>query len=218
MQRIENVLNIHPKYCKDPRVYCAYCDMNNHPRFACKRAYKHQKENEKHRCTLCSAFHAPFSCPRLAQCNGGSRKPNWARVENKRAKQESRGPDLRWGADAAQPPVDFPTTDPQQHQSPSEDQQPMCAATAMTHGIPSGASSSWQGGCPPIHEHREWAPPAAQNDVILPNPGCRSQHLASRCLGKRPSSRTYHIILASLQYYGEPSQSKLTPWWSSASR
>ena len=43
----------------------------------------------------------------------------------------------------------------------------------MMHGIPSGASSSWQGACPPIHEHREWAPPAAENDVILPNPGYR---------------------------------------------
>ena len=41
----------------------------------------------------------------------------------------------------------------------------------MLHGIPMGASSSWQGGCPPIHEHEAWAPPVAQNDVILPNPG-----------------------------------------------
>ena len=24
------------KLDKDPRIYCAYCDMNNHPRFACK--------------------------------------------------------------------------------------------------------------------------------------------------------------------------------------
>ena len=105
-QWIENILNIDRKYSKDLRVYCTYCDMNNHPRFACKHAYKHQTENEKHRCTLCNAFHAPFRCPR-AQCNGGSGKPNWARVEYKRAKQESREPDLRWAADAAQPPIDF---------------------------------------------------------------------------------------------------------------
>ena len=50
----------------------------------------HQKETENDRYTLCSAFHAPFRCPRV-QCNGESGKPNWARVENKRAKQESRG-------------------------------------------------------------------------------------------------------------------------------
>ena len=48
-------------------------------------------------------------------------KPNWARVEYKRAKQESREPDLRWGADAAQPLVDFPTIESQQHQGPSEE-------------------------------------------------------------------------------------------------
>ena len=176
MQWIETILDLDRRTSKDPRLYCAYCDMNNHPRFACKRAYKHQKENEKHRCTLCSAFHAPFRCPR-AECNGGSGKPNWSRVEYKRAKQESREPDLRWGADAAQTPVDFPTFDPQQRQSASEDQQLMCAATAMMHGIPSGASSSWQGGCPLIHEHREWAPPVAQNDVIIPNPGYRESAL-----------------------------------------
>ena len=87
--------------------------------------------------------------------------------------RNNRQPDFRWGADAAQPPVDFPTLGSQQSQSPSEDQQPMCAATAMLHGIPMGASSSWQRRCPPIHEHREWAPPVTQNDVILPNPGYR---------------------------------------------
>ena len=190
MQWIETFLDLDRRTSKEPRLYCAYCDMNNHPRFACKHAYKHQKENEKHRCTLCSALHAPFRCPR-AQCNGGSGKPNWARVEYKRAKQDNRVPDLRWGADAAQPPVDFPTLGSQQPQSPSEEQQlPMCAATAMMRGIPSGASSSWQRGCPPIHEHREGVPPAAQNDVILPNPGYRVEaniwHLDIRESALRP--------------------------------
>ena len=60
MQWIEQILDLDRRTCKDPRLYCAYCDMNNHPRFTCKHAYKHQKENEKYRCTLCSAFHAPF--------------------------------------------------------------------------------------------------------------------------------------------------------------
>ena len=76
-------------------------------------------------------------------------------------------------------------------QSPSEDQQlPMCAATAMMHGILCGASSSWQGGCPPIHKHREWVPPAALNEVILPNPGYRVEaniwHLDIRESALRP--------------------------------
>ena len=124
---------------------------------------------------IMQCFPCAIRCPR-AQCNGGKAKPNWARIENKRAKQESREPDLRWGPDAAQPPVDLPTIEPQQHQNPSEDHLPLCAATAMMHGIriPSGAASSWQGAvCPSIHEHRQWARPARENDVILPNPGYR---------------------------------------------
>ena len=92
MQWIEQILDLDRRTSKDPRLYCAYCDMNNHPRFTCKHAYRHQKENEKHRCTLCSAFHAPFCCPR-AQVNGGSGKSNWARVDYKRAEQPRRNPE-----------------------------------------------------------------------------------------------------------------------------
>ena len=40
--------------------------MNNHPRFSCKHVLKHQKPNERHRCTL----RAPFLCSK-AQINGG---------------------------------------------------------------------------------------------------------------------------------------------------
>ena len=47
MQWIEQILDIDRRTSKAPRLYCAYCDMNNHPRFTCKHAYKHQKENEK---------------------------------------------------------------------------------------------------------------------------------------------------------------------------
>ena len=63
IQWIEHVLKIDKKHSKDPRVYCAYCDMNNHPRFACKRAWKHRKPEEKHRCTLCAGLHAPCPMP-----------------------------------------------------------------------------------------------------------------------------------------------------------
>ena len=63
------------RHSKDPRLCCAYCDMNKHPRFTCKHAYKHRKETEKHRCTLCTAFHAPFCFPK-AHINSGSGKPN----------------------------------------------------------------------------------------------------------------------------------------------
>ena len=94
-QWIEKILDLDRRTSKDPRLYCGYCDVNNHPRFARKRTYKHQKPNEKHRCTLCTAFHPPLLCSR-AQINGGSGKPNWSRIEDKRAKQESREPDLRW--------------------------------------------------------------------------------------------------------------------------
>ena len=82
---------------KDPRVYCAYCDMNNHLRFACKHVAKHRIENERHHCTLCASRHPPFLCP-LAQVNGGPGKPNWFKNEYKRAKSENREADYRWGS------------------------------------------------------------------------------------------------------------------------
>ena len=53
IQWICNSLNI-DKNCKDPRIYCAYCDMRNHPRFACKHVEKHRNPNKEHRCTLCA--------------------------------------------------------------------------------------------------------------------------------------------------------------------
>ena len=52
------------KNCKDPRIYCAYCDMRNHPRFACKHVDKHRKPGESHRCTLCKGRHPSFLCLR----------------------------------------------------------------------------------------------------------------------------------------------------------
>ena len=47
MQWIAKVLKVDRKTSKDPRLHCAYCDMNNHPRFACKHVSKHQKSYEK---------------------------------------------------------------------------------------------------------------------------------------------------------------------------
>ena len=46
--------------------------------------YKHQKENEKHSCTLCVGDHPPFLCPR-AVANSGIARTNWARRETKMA-------------------------------------------------------------------------------------------------------------------------------------
>ena len=110
--------------------------------------------------TMRCAYHAPFRCPR-AHRNGGRGKPNWARIEYKLAKQESRQPDLRWGPDAVQ----LPTESPVQSKRPS---------TTMMHGIPSRAASSWQGAAfPSIHEHRPWAPMATKEEVILPKPSYR---------------------------------------------
>ena len=96
IQWILHILKLDHKVDKDPRVYCAYCDMNNHPRFSCKHAWKHRNPLEKHHCTLCAGKHAPFLCPR-AQVNGGPGQPNWCKAEYKRAKQENREADYRWG-------------------------------------------------------------------------------------------------------------------------
>ena len=79
--------------------------------------------------------------------NGGEGEPNCHKIEYKHAKQESREPDYRWGKEAAHVQPDFPTLG---SQSPSEAPQPQCATAAMMHGPSRGASSSWQGGCPPI--------------------------------------------------------------------
>ena len=158
---------------KDPRIYCAYCDMNNHPRFACKHVEKHKKPYEKHHCTLCSARHPPFLCPR-AQVNGGKGQPNWYKQEYKRAKSENRPADYRWGDMVTHVDVDGPESSAQQ---PQEVPAPQCAAAAMMHGISMAPASSLHGGCPPIAENQEYSQPSAppgmymtQREIITPNP------------------------------------------------
>ena len=161
------------KFNKDPRIYCAYCDMNNHPRFACKHVEKHRKPHERHHCTLCSAKHPPFLCPR-AQINGGPGQPNWYKQEYKRAKSENREADYRWGDMVTHVDVDGPDSSVQPQQ---EVPQPQCAAAAMMHGISMAPASSLHGGRPPIAENQEYSQPSAppgmvmmQHDVITPNP------------------------------------------------
>ena len=111
MTWIEAVLNLDRKKSKDERLYCLYCDMNNHPRFSCKHLKKHREEADPHRCTLCIARHAPFQCKR-AQCNGGCAKPNWE--EFKQARTEQRTPDFRWERDVPPPPLPPPAEAPLQ--------------------------------------------------------------------------------------------------------
>ena len=167
MRWIEKILDLDRRTTKDLRLYCAYCDMNNHPRFSCKHAYKHRNPDARHRCTLCAGRRPPFLCPK-AQIDGGDAKPNWYKVEYKRAKQDGREPDYRWGENVSHVDVDPPV---EVSQCPAEAPQPQCAAAAMMHGVSRPAASSWQGGCPTIAEHREWMPPVPQQYVIFPNPG-----------------------------------------------
>ena len=149
--------------------------MNNHPRFSCKHAWKHRNPLEKHHCTLCAGKHAPFLCPR-AQVNGGPGQPNWYKAEYKRAKQENREADYRWGPSlVTHTDVDGPDST---SQLPSEAPQPQCAAAAMMHGMSMTPASSYHGGCPTIAEHQEFTPfmqppelTSMQQDVIVPNPG-----------------------------------------------
>ena len=115
-------------------------------------------------CTLCAGRHPPFLCSK-AQIDA---KPNWYKIEYKRAKQDGREPDYRWGEAAAYVDADPPN---QESQCPVEDPQPQCAAAAMMHGISRAAASSRQGGCPTIAEHQEWKPPVPSQRVIWPNPG-----------------------------------------------
>ena len=160
------------KHCKDPRIYCAYCDMSNHPRFACKHVEKHRNPLKEHRCTLCKGKHAPFQCP-LAQVNGGPGQPNWYKQEYKKAKSEGRAADYRWGVHLSHDDVDGPAS---KEQPPQEVPPPtQCAAAAMMHGM--APASSLHGGCPPIQENQPYDLPGPlpgmapmQYDVILPNP------------------------------------------------
>ena len=161
------------KSCKDPRIDCAYCDMRNHPRFACKHVEKHRNPHKEHRCTLCAGRHPPFLCPR-AQVNGGQGQPNWYKQEYKRAKSENRPADYRWGVHVTHGDVDGPDSSAQ---APQEVQQPQCAAAAMMHGVSMAPASSLHGGCMPIPENQEYGFPATppgmipvQRDVITPNP------------------------------------------------
>ena len=159
------------KHCKDPRIYCAYCDMSNHPRFACKHVEKHRNPYKEHRCTLCKGKHAPFLCPR-AQVNGGKGQPNWYKQEYKKARSEGRAADYRWGNQLTYDDVDGPAS---KEQPPQEVPPPQCAAAAMMHGM--APASSLHGGCPPIQENLPYGPPGPlpgmapmQYDVITPNP------------------------------------------------
>ena len=160
------------KHCKDPRIYCAYCDMSNHPRFACKHVEKHRNPLKEHRCTLCKGKHAPFQCP-LAQVNGGQGQPNWYKQEYKKARSEGRAADYRWGIHLSHDDVDGPAS---KEQPPQEVPPPtQCAAAAMMHGM--APASSLHGGCPPIQENQPCDLPGPlpgmapmQYDVILPNP------------------------------------------------
>ena len=170
---IVHSFNLDHRVDKDPRIYCSYCDMNNHPRFSCKHVKKHRNPMEKHHCTLCAAKHPPFLCTR-AQVNGGLGQPNWYKTEHKRAKSENRDADYRWGSLITHVDVDGPDSS---SQPPSEAPQPQCAATAMMHGMPMAPASSIHGGCPPIAEHQKFAPcmpppemTTMQHDIIVPNP------------------------------------------------
>ena len=95
-------------------------------------------------------------CP-IAQINGGKAQPNWYKREYKRAKQENRQADYRWGADQ----VTHADVDGQVEGSrvPMKSPQPQCAAAAMMHGLARPPISSYQGGCPTIAEHQELKPP-----------------------------------------------------------
>ena len=132
-----SVVSDSDKKSKNPRVYCAYCDVNNHARFSRKRYYKHQNPTSKHACTLRMGTHPPFLCPR-AQVNGSIAKPNWARKEIKLAADKRRAPNLEWSQEgrlpALPPPVE-PPRDEQQLAAP-EDAAPLCVAAVAMHGPP----------------------------------------------------------------------------------
>ena len=191
MQWIETILDLDRRTSKDPRLYCAYCDTNNHPRFASMltNIKKRTRSIDAH-CAVPSILH--FVVQELKSMEEAESQIG---LESNTSAQSRNLGSLTF--DGEQMQLNFQLIFQHsvlislkvQVKINSQCVQ-LQALTAMLHGIPMGASSSWQGGCPPIHEHREWAPPVAQNDVILPNPGYRVEaniwHLDIRESALRP--------------------------------
>ena len=156
--------------------------MNNHPRFTCKHAWKHQKPEERHHCTLCAGRH-PFLA--LLHRSMVVRPANWYKCEYKRAKQENRPADYRWGADQ----VTHTDVDGQVEGSHANVQQ------QQMHGLASEFVSRWLHHCRTSRSsHHPMQPqiqPSLQQEVILPNPGYKiPANLAS-------------FIRHAVRYYGE---------------
>ena len=134
---------------KDERVYCSYCDMNNHPRFSRNHFYKHQSHQTPREALMhiVHGTHPPFLCAR-AQVNNGIAKPHWSRRQTKLAIDQNRAPDLRWHPEGnLPPPVEPPqaplmeTSEQQAPQEPApEDTAPLCAAAVTMHGQPPSRS------------------------------------------------------------------------------
>ena len=184
MKWICDVLKLDRRTSKDERVYCPYCDMNNHPRFSCKFYNNHQREYARHTCTLCMANHAPFQCAR-AQVNGGIAKPNWARREKKLAADENREPDLRWDAEGnlPQPPLPPPGEAPPQEgqqKAHQQEQSPPCAAAIMMHGqAPTMRQSGYRhsAACTTVLEGCEWTEAQGQGMTFQPTSGTSISNL-----------------------------------------
>ena len=217
-QWIEQVLKIDHKNSNLPRVYCAYCDMNNHPRFTCKHAWKHRKPAEKHRCTLCAGRHPPFLCP-IAQINGGEAQPIWYKIEYKRAKQETPRSSTIDGDPTRSLILMSMARSKVGSQVPAEAPQPQCSAAAMMHGLCRPPMSSYQGGCPTIAEHQELrCSLLCSQEVILPNPGYK---IAANLwdLDIPRSAREpgpLGIFSTPLQHYGESLLSNVQQEWCDA--
>ena len=94
-------------------------------------------------------------------------RPNWYKIEYKRAEQDGREPDYRWGE--MQSLMLMFILPLQGSQCPVEDPQPQCAAAAMMHG-PSG-QQLMAGRLP--HHRREsgMEPPVPSQHLIWSNPG-----------------------------------------------
>ena len=82
MQWIEKTLDLDRRTSKDPRLYCGYCDMNNHSRFACKHAFKHQKPNERHRCTFLHSYAPGHRSMEVRESPTGKRSSTSAQSRN----------------------------------------------------------------------------------------------------------------------------------------
>ena len=148
MDWVCEVLKIDRRKSRGERVYCPYCDMNNHPRFCCKFYGLPQAPSRARQALMHMVPGQDMHLSNALELKSMVELPNQTGQEERRRLQSdhNREPDLRWDKEGnlPQPPLPPPAEAPPQEgqqRAPQDDQQPLCAAAVMMHGRTSNNAS-----------------------------------------------------------------------------